>query len=101
TLAPLALVLLASCASGTHHGPLLADSSVHSRSPSPATSSPPARTRPDPLGPIRASHVDDVRLLEGALRAVGFQVGPFYLPRGKFLYPVDDSLEIHPDAVLA
>jgi hypothetical protein len=45
--------------------------------------------------------VGDVELLEGALRAEGFQVGPFYLPRGKFLYPVDDSLEIHPDAVLA
>jgi hypothetical protein len=45
--------------------------------------------------------VGEVQLLEGALRAEGFQVGPFYLPRGKFLYPVDDSLESHPDAVLA
>jgi hypothetical protein len=205
TLAPLALVLLASCSASTHHGTLLADSSGHARSSSPAASSPRARTNPDPLGPIRSSHVDldyfqgllvrggtppsalpkdgraltpedaarllswllaaevplrdfgpwrmaahllwevirggapvarselharmrrfhsllvlrtdgflvrattgravqqvgDVALLEGALRAEGFQVGPFYLPRGKFLYPVDDSLEIHPDAVLA
>ncbi len=45
--------------------------------------------------------VGEVQLLEGTLRAEGFQVGPFYLPRGKFLYPVDDSLESHPDAVLA
>jgi hypothetical protein len=45
--------------------------------------------------------VGEVQLLEGALRAEGFQVGPFYLPRGKVLYPVDDSLEIHPDTVLA
>jgi hypothetical protein len=45
--------------------------------------------------------VGEVQLLEGALRAEGFQVGPFYLPRGKFLFPVDDSLEVHPDAVLA
>ncbi len=205
TLAPLALVLLTSCAASTHHGTLRADSSSHTRSSSPAASSPRARTSPDPLGPIRSSHVDvdsfqgllvrggvppsalpkdgrtltpedaarllswllaaevplrdfgpwrmaahllwevirgsvpvarsemharmrrfhpllvlrtdgflvrattghavqhvgEVQLLEGALRAEGFQVGPFYLPRGKFLYPVDDSLEIHLDSVLA
>ncbi len=205
TLAPLALILLASCAASTRHRSLLADSSGYSHSSSPAASSPRGRTSPDPLGPIRLSdvdvdyfqgllvrsgvppsalpkdgrtltpedaarllswllaaevplrdfgpwrmaahllwevirggapvprfelharmrrfhpllvlrtdgflvrattghavqHVGEVQLLEGALRAEGFQVGPFYLPRGKFLYPVDDSLEIHPDAVLA
>jgi len=204
-LVALALVLLASCASSTHHGTLLADSSGHLHSPSSASSGPRALTSPDPLGPIRSSHVEmdyfqgllvrsgvppsalpkggrtltpedaarliswllaaevplrdfgpwrmaahllwevvrggasvprselharmrrfhsllvlrtdgflvrattgravqyigEVQLLEGALRAEGFQAGPFYLPRGKFLYPVDDSLEIHPDAVLA
>jgi hypothetical protein len=205
TLAALALALLASCASSTHHGTLLADSSGPSRSPSSAASSPKVRTSRDPLGPIRSSYVDldyfqgllvrggvppsalpndgrtltpedaahllswlvaaevplrdfgpwrmaahllwevvhggtpvarfelharmrrfhpllvlrtdgflvrattgravqqvgEVQLLDGVLRAEGFQVGPFYLPRGRFLYPVDDSLEIHPDAVLA
>jgi Restriction endonuclease fold toxin 5 len=205
TLALLALVLLSACASSRHHETLLADSSGHTRSPSRAASSSRARTSPDPLGPIRSSHVEvdyfqgllvrggvspsalpkdgrtltpedavrllswllaaevplrdfgpwrmaahllwevirggapvprselharmrrfhallvlrtdgflvrattgravqhigEVQLLDGALRAEGFQVGPFYLPRGRFLYPVDDSLEIHPDAVLA
>jgi hypothetical protein len=42
-----------------------------------------------------------VLFAEGALRADGFEVGPFYRPRGRFLYPVDTSLEIHPDARLA
>lgn len=46
-------------------------------------------------------HAGEVRLAEGALRAEGFEVGPFYMPRGWFLYPVDTSLEIHPDARLA
>lgn len=204
-LAPLALVLFASCAASTHYGTLLADSSGHARSPSSAASSPKARPSSDPLGPIRSSYVDldyfqgllvrsgvppaalpkdgrtltpedaarllswllaaevplrdfgpwrmaahllwevvhggtpvarselharmrrfhpllvlrtdgflvrattgravqhvgEVQLLEGALKAEGFQVGPFYVPQGKFLYPVDDSLEIHLDAVLA
>jgi hypothetical protein len=45
--------------------------------------------------------IGEVHLDEDSLHAEGFQVGPFYVPRGKFLYPVDDSLEIHPDAVLA
>jgi hypothetical protein len=45
--------------------------------------------------------VGEVQVVDGALRADGFQVGPFYLPRGTVLYPVDDTLEIHPDAVLA
>ncbi|MDY7225850.1 Tox-REase-5 domain-containing protein [Hyalangium rubrum] len=42
-----------------------------------------------------------MRFEGGALRAEGFAVGPFYLPRQGFLYPVDETLEIHPDAVLA
>jgi hypothetical protein len=42
-----------------------------------------------------------VRFAEGALRAEGFEVGPFYMPRGRLLYPVDTGLEIHPDARLA
>jgi hypothetical protein len=46
-------------------------------------------------------HVGEVRFAEGALRAEGFEVGPFYMLRGRFLYPVDTSLEIHPDARLA
>jgi hypothetical protein len=46
-------------------------------------------------------HAGEVRFTEGALRAEGFEVGPFYMPRGRFLYPVDTSLEIHPDASLA
>jgi hypothetical protein len=45
--------------------------------------------------------VGDVQFIHGALRAEGFEVGPFYVPRGRFLYPVDERLEIHPDAVLA
>jgi hypothetical protein len=46
--------------------------------------------------------IDTVRLEEGALRAEGFEVGPFYTPRqGRFLYPVDGSLTVHPDARVA
>lgn len=46
-------------------------------------------------------HVGQVHFINGTLRAEGFQAGPFYMPRSRFLYPVDDSLEIHPDAMLA
>jgi hypothetical protein len=46
-------------------------------------------------------HIGPVRLEQSGLRAEGFEVGPFYLPRKQFLYPVDGSLSIHPDAVLA
>ena len=46
-------------------------------------------------------HVGEVHFTEGTLRAEGFEVGPFYTPRGRFLYPVDTSLEIHLDARLA
>jgi len=45
--------------------------------------------------------VGEVELVTGALRAEGFEVGPFYRPRNRFLYPVDHRLEIHPDARLA
>ncbi|MDY7232748.1 Tox-REase-5 domain-containing protein [Hyalangium rubrum] len=46
-------------------------------------------------------HVGDVQFAREALRAEGFEVGPFYLPRGRFLYPVDSTLDIHPDAAVA
>jgi len=45
--------------------------------------------------------VGEVEFADGALRAEGFEVGPFYRPRSRFLYPVDHRLEIHPDARLA
>jgi hypothetical protein len=45
--------------------------------------------------------VGEVEFVEGALRAEGFEVGPFYRPRSRFLYPVDHRLELHPDARLA
>lgn len=45
--------------------------------------------------------VGEVEFAAGALRAEGFEVGPFYKPRSRFLYPVDSRLEIHPDARLA
>ncbi len=45
--------------------------------------------------------IGEVRFEKGALRAEGFEVGPFYLPRQRVLYPVDGSLDIHPDAILA
>ncbi|WP_224243053.1 Tox-REase-5 domain-containing protein [Hyalangium gracile] len=45
--------------------------------------------------------IGEVRFDKGALRAEGFEVGPFYLLRQRFLYPVDGSLEIHPDTALA
>jgi hypothetical protein len=45
--------------------------------------------------------VGQVQFIKGTLLAEGFEVGPFYMPRGRFLYPVDTSLEIHPDATLA
>lgn len=47
-------------------------------------------------------YVDTVRLEDGALRAEGFEVGPFYsVVQGRFLYPVDGSLTRHPDARVA
>jgi hypothetical protein len=47
-------------------------------------------------------YVDTVRLEDGALRAEGFEVGPFYtVVQGRFLYPVDGTLTRHPDARVA
>jgi hypothetical protein len=47
-------------------------------------------------------YIDMVRLENGALRAEGFEVGPFYtVVQGRFLYPVDGSLTRHPDARVA
>lgn len=47
-------------------------------------------------------HLGTVRLENGALRAEGFEVGPFYLPvQNRFLYPVDATLTVHPDARVA
>lgn len=46
-------------------------------------------------------HVGQVRLEQGTFRADGFEVGPFYRPRGGMLYPVDETLDIHWDARIA
>jgi hypothetical protein len=46
-------------------------------------------------------YAGEVRLERDALRAEGFEVGPFYMVRGHYLYPVEADLEIHPDAVMA
>ncbi|HYI00191.1 Tox-REase-5 domain-containing protein [Hyalangium sp.] len=47
-------------------------------------------------------YIDKVRLEDGALRAEGFEVGPFYtVVQKRFLYPVDGSLTRHPDARVA
>ncbi len=46
-------------------------------------------------------HMGQVRLEHGALRAEGFEVGPFYKARGGELYPVDATLDIHLDARVA
>jgi hypothetical protein len=39
-------------------------------------------------------HVDTVRLDRGALRAWGFEVGPFYAPEGDWLFAVNGALEV-------
>ena len=47
-------------------------------------------------------YIGTVRLEDGALRAEGFEVGPFYtVIQERFLYPVDGSLTRHPDARVA
>lgn len=43
----------------------------------------------------------EVRLVKGALRAEGFEVGPFYTVKGHYLYAVEEDLTVHPDAVMA
>ncbi|MCP3142838.1 Tox-REase-5 domain-containing protein [Pyxidicoccus xibeiensis] len=44
----------------------------------------------------------EVELSEGALRAEGFEVGPFYGTRGdRYLYRLEDDLGHHPDARVA
>ncbi|HYI00313.1 Tox-REase-5 domain-containing protein [Hyalangium sp.] len=45
--------------------------------------------------------IGEVEFVNGALRAEGFEVGPFYRPRGQVLYAVDHSLDIHLDARVA